>query len=102
MTGSGKTELYLRRIAEALEQGRQALVLAPEISLTPQLVERFTARFGDGVLSFHSGLGDREREQAWLRARAGDARVIIGTRSAVWLPFARLGLLGLGLVRPAL
>ncbi|TJY59951.1 primosomal protein N' [Sinimarinibacterium sp. CAU 1509] len=93
VTGSGKTELYLRRIAEMLAQGRQALVLAPEISLTPQLVERFAARFGDGVLSFHSGLGDREREQAWLRARAGDARVVIGTRSAVWLPFARLGLI---------
>ncbi|MDD3763024.1 MAG: primosomal protein N' [Nevskiales bacterium] len=93
VTGSGKTELYLRRIAACIARGQQALVLAPEISLTPQLEARFRERFGDGVVSFHSGLGDRGREQAWLGSRSGDARVVIGTRSAVWLPFARLGLI---------
>ncbi len=93
VTGSGKTELYLRRIEAVLADGAQALVLAPEISLTPQLEARFRERLGDGVCSFHSGMTDREREQAWLRASDGSARVVIGTRSAVWLPFARLGLI---------
>ncbi|MEQ1440661.1 primosomal protein N' [Fontimonas sp. SYSU GA230001] len=93
VTGSGKTELYLRRIETALASGAQALVLAPEIGLTPQLVARFRERLGPGVDSYHSALGEHEREQVWLRARAGDARVVIGTRSAVWLPFARLGVI---------
>ncbi|HEY0974740.1 MAG TPA: primosomal protein N' [Solimonas sp.] len=93
VTGSGKTELYLRLIEEQLAQGRQALVLAPEISLTPQLLARFRERLGAGVVGFHSGLGEREREQAWLAAREGQARVVVGTRSAVFVPFARLGLI---------
>ncbi|HSW12230.1 MAG TPA: primosomal protein N' [Solimonas sp.] len=93
VTGSGKTELYLRRIADVLEQGQQALVLAPEIGLTPQLAERMRQRFGDGVAAFHSGMGEAARAQSWLRARSGAARVVVGTRSAVFLPFARLGLI---------
>ncbi len=93
VTGSGKTELYLRRIEVLTENGGQALVLAPEISLTPQLEARFRDRLGDSVVSFHSGMTDRAREQAWLRARSGSARVIVGTRSAIWLPFAQLKLI---------
>ncbi len=93
VTGSGKTELYLRRIDAVLANGGQALVLAPEISLTPQLEARLRERFGSGVHAFHSTLTDREREQVWLRAREGSARVIIGTRSAIWLPFTRLDLI---------
>lgn len=91
VTGSGKTEVYLEAIAAALERGRQALVLLPEINLTPQTLARFRARFGT-VAAFHSGLGDGERLAAWLAARDGQARVIVGTRSAVWLPLARPGL----------
>ncbi|WP_028007278.1 primosomal protein N' [Solimonas flava] len=93
VTGSGKTELYLRRIEVALAAGRQALVLVPEISLTPQLTQRLRERLGPVVLSFHSGMSEGEREQAWLAARAGSAGVIVGTRSAVFVPFARLGLI---------
>jgi primosomal protein N' (replication factor Y) (superfamily II helicase) len=92
VTGSGKTELYLRRIEAALAAGGQALLLAPEISLTPQLLARVRERFGDGVHAYHSALGERAREQVWLQARDRMARVVVGTRSAVWLPFARLGL----------
>ena len=92
ITGSGKTELYLQRAAEALAAGRQVLVLVPEIGLTPQLSERFTRRFGPGVTSYHSAMPDGERAQAWLRARAGQARVVVGTRSAAFLPLPDLGL----------
>ncbi|AXQ31490.1 primosomal protein N' [Solimonas sp. K1W22B-7] len=93
VTGSGKTELYLRRVAEVLERGGQALVLAPEIGLTPQLVERLVQRFGEGVAAFHSGMSEAERGKSWLRARSGAARVVVGTRSAVFLPFIRLELI---------
>lgn len=93
VTGSGKTEIYLQRIEAVLAQGAQALVLVPEISLTPQLESRLRARLGDGVCAYHSTLTARAREQVWLRARAGRAQVIIGTRSALWLPFARLGVI---------
>ena len=93
VTGSGKTELYLRRIAAALEGGAQALLLVPEIGLVPQLLERVRARFGAGITSFHSGMTEAARAQAWLAAREGRARVVVGTRSAVLLPFARLGLI---------
>jgi primosomal protein N' (replication factor Y) (superfamily II helicase) len=92
VTGSGKTELYLRRAADVLAQGRQVLVLVPEIGLAPQLTARFARRFGAGVASYHSGMADGERAQAWLAARAGEARVMVGTRSAAFLPFADLGL----------
>jgi len=94
VTGSGKTEIYLQAAAAVLERGEQVLVLVPEIGLTDQIVERFRERFGHArVAVVHSGLGDRERLRVWLRAAAGRVAVVIGTRSAVWTPCARLGLL---------
>ena len=92
VTGSGKTEVYMRLIAACLEQGRQALVLVPEIGLTPQLVARFRGRFTRPLAVLHSGLNDRERLCAWQSAAAGAAAVVIGTRSAVFTPLPRLGL----------
>lgn len=92
ITGSGKTELYLRLAEDALASGRQVLILCPEIGLTPQLTERFKARFGPVVAGFHSGMGDAERNRAWLAVREGDARILVGTRSAVFAPFTALGL----------
>jgi len=93
VTGSGKTEVYLRAVMHALERGRQSLVLAPEIGLTPQLVERFRSRLSTPVVVLHSGLTDRERLSAWLAARDGRAGVVIGTRSAVFTPLAQPGLI---------
>jgi primosomal protein N' (replication factor Y) len=94
VTGSGKTEVYLRAIAVELARARQSLVLVPEIGLTPQLVERFRRRFpGAAIALLHSGLTDRERLEAWRRARDGRAAVIIGTRSAVFAPLACPGLI---------
>ncbi|HUR40056.1 MAG TPA: primosomal protein N' [Verrucomicrobiae bacterium] len=93
ITGSGKTELYLQRAADVLALGRQVLVLVPEIGLTPQLTERFARRFGGKVARYHSGMADGERAQAWLRARAGRTGIVVGTRSAAFLPFAKLGLI---------
>ena len=92
VTGSGKTELYLRRIADVIAAGKQALVLVPEIGLTPQLIARFRERLGDVIAPFHSGLTEVQRTRSWLRARAGEASVVIGTRSSVFVPFAKLGL----------
>ena len=92
VTGSGKTEVYLDAIGAALGRGLQALVLLPEINLTPQTLARFRARFG-AVAAFHSGLSEGERLATWLAARDGEARVVVGTRSAVWLPLAWPGLL---------
>ena len=93
MTGSGKTEVYLRAIARVVARGEQALVLVPEISLTPQLVERFAARFAAPLAVLHSGLTDAERLHAWRAARSGAAPVVIGTRSAIFAPLARPGLI---------
>ncbi len=93
VTGSGKTEVYLRLIAQALAAGRQTLVLVPEIGLTPQLLERFRRRFPVPIAVLHSGLADGERLNAWLAARAGLAPIVIGTRSAVFTPLPRLGLI---------
>lgn len=93
VTGSGKTEVYLSAIEAVLAAGRQALVLVPEISLTPQTEARFRARFGQAVAVLHSGLSDGERLAAWLAARSGRARVLIGTRSAVFAPLPALGLI---------
>lgn len=93
VTGSGKTEVYLRLIEEAIQQGKQALVLVPEIGLTPQTVRRFQARFSVPVALLHSGLNDRERLQGWRQAREGGARILIGTRSAVFTPLPDLGLI---------
>ncbi|MEL0028025.1 MAG: primosomal protein N', partial [Perlucidibaca sp.] len=93
VTGSGKTEVYLQVMAEVLASGRQVLVLVPEIGLTPQTVARFQARFQCPLAVLHSGLSDRERLQAWRAARAGEAGIVIGTRSAVFTPLARPGLI---------
>ena len=93
VTGSGKTEVYLRAIESALARSKQALVLVPEISLTPQLVARFAARLPGPLAVLHSGLTDADRLQAWRAARAGTAPVVIGTRSAVFAPLARPGLI---------
>jgi primosomal protein N' (replication factor Y) len=93
VTGSGKTEIYLRAIAETLSQGRQAIVMVPEISLTPQTVQRFAARFPGRVTVMHSALSLGERYDSWRRARAGDVDVVIGSRSAVFVPLRRLGLI---------
>ncbi|MFM1885627.1 MAG: hypothetical protein RL026_784 [Pseudomonadota bacterium] len=92
VTGSGKTEVYLQWVSAVLAAGSSALVLCPEIGLTPQLVARFAERFGgDRVVALHSGLTDRERLLAWRRAAADVGRIVIGTRSAVFAPLPRLG-----------
>ncbi len=93
VTGSGKTEVYLRAIGHALDQGRSALVLVPEISLTPQVVRRFRARFGSGIAILHSGLSDGERYDEWRRIRRGLVRIVIGARSAIFAPLARIGII---------
>ncbi len=93
VTGSGKTEVYLRLIEQALAAGRQALVLVPEIGLTPQTRQRFVQRFGARVGVLHSGLGDRERETTWNEAASGRLRVLIGTRSALFTPLPELGVI---------
>ena len=93
VTGSGKTEVYLRLVARALERGRSALVLVPEIGLTPQLLERFRIRLAVPIAVLHSALGDAERLANWRAAQAGIARVVIGTRSAIFAPVPQLGLI---------
>ena len=92
VTGSGKTEVYLDAISACLARGKQALVLVPEIGLTPQLLARFRARLGVPVHALHSGLNDSERAQAWTAAWRGEARVVVGTRSAVFTPLPDAGL----------
>jgi primosomal protein N' (replication factor Y) (superfamily II helicase) len=91
-TGSGKTEVYLRACEEALARGRGAIVLVPEIALTPQTLARFTARFGGTVAVLHSSLGEAERRDERERVAAGEARVVVGARSAVFAPVPNLGL----------
>jgi primosomal protein N' (replication factor Y) (superfamily II helicase) len=93
VTGSGKTEIYLRVAAAALEQGRGTIVLVPEIALTPQIVGRFIERFGDTVAVMHSRLTPGQRYEEWRRLRAGEARVCVGPRSAVFAPIEDLGLI---------
>jgi primosomal protein N' (replication factor Y) len=93
VTGSGKTEVYLRAIAEVLRLGRGGLLLVPEIALTPQLVARFRARFGDDIAVLHSGLTPRQRDDAWQSLRRGQVRVAIGARSALFAPIADVGLI---------
>lgn len=93
VTGSGKTELYLRLAEETLAQGRQVIVLVPEIALTPQTVRVFQQRFGSGVAVLHSGLTATERRQAWLGIAAGQYRMVIGARSAIFAPVPCLGLI---------
>ncbi len=93
VTGSGKTEVYLRVIDEVIKKGKEALVLVPEISLTPQLVKRFRGRFGKKVAVIHSALSDGERFDAWRVARRGNVKIIIGARSAIFAPFKNLGII---------
>ncbi len=93
VTGSGKTEIYLRAVAETLAQGRQAIILVPEIALTPQTVGRFLRRFPGAVGVVHSRLSQGERYDTWRRARAGDLQVVVGPRSALFTPFADVGLI---------
>jgi primosomal protein N' (replication factor Y) len=93
ITGSGKTEVYIQAIAPILAQGKSALILVPEISLTPQLTDRFTARFGDKVFIYHSGLNDGERYDTWRNMLNTEQLILIGTRSAVFAPLKNLGLI---------
>ena len=93
VTGSGKTEVYMRAIEHALKKGKSAIMLVPEISLTPQMVSRFVGRFGDNVAVFHSGLSLGERYDEWKKMRHGRARVVIGARSAVFAPLKDIGII---------
>lgn len=93
VTGSGKTEVYLQLIEAIIDRGRQALVLVPEIGLTPQTLARFRKRFNAPVIALHSGLNDSERLDSWEAVRSGRAAVVIGTRSAVFTPLARPGVI---------
>lgn len=93
VTGSGKTEVYLQSIAVALSAGKTALVLVPEIALTPQLVGRFKRRFDCGIAVLHSGLSDGERFDEWRRIRRGEAQIVIGARSALFAPLERVGVI---------
>ncbi|WP_341282365.1 primosomal protein N' [Paenibacillus sp. FSL H8-0537] len=92
VTGSGKTEVYLQAIQHCLKQGKQAIVLVPEIALTPQMVERFKGRFGDAVAVLHSRLSNGERYDEWRKIRSRKVQVAIGARSAIFAPFERIGL----------
>lgn len=91
VTGSGKTEVYMRIIEEVIKKGRQAIMLVPEISLTPQTVSRFKRRFGKRIAIIHSGLSMGERYDQWKKIRNGDADIVIGARSAVFAPFENIG-----------
>jgi primosomal protein N' (replication factor Y) len=93
VTGSGKTEVYLVALAAALRAGRQAIVMVPEIALTPQTIRRFAARFPGRVAVLHSGLTEAERARQWLRIRDGELDVVVGSRSAVFAPLPRLGVI---------
>jgi primosomal protein N' (replication factor Y) (superfamily II helicase) len=92
VTGSGKTEVYFEAVAEAMRQGRQALILMPEIALTGQFLDRFAVRFGVRPLEWHSELTPRTRARNWAAIAAGEAHVVVGARSALFLPYANLGL----------
>lgn len=91
VTGSGKTEVYLQVIAEALAQGKTAIMLVPEISLTPQVTDRFISRFGDQVAILHSGLSDGEKYDEWRKVERGAAQVVVGARSAIFAPLTNIG-----------
>lgn len=93
VTGSGKTEIYMRVIEEDLKRGRTAIMLVPEISLTPQMLSLFRARFGDMVGLLHSGLSDGERFDEWQRLFYGEAKVVLGARSAIFAPLTNLGVI---------
>jgi len=93
VTASGKTEVYLRIIEQVIQQGKQALILVPEIGLTPQTVSRFQQRFNTQVETLHSGITEQQRLQSWLKARSGHAKIIIGTRSALFVPLKNPGII---------
>jgi primosomal protein N' (replication factor Y) (superfamily II helicase) len=93
VTGSGKTEIYLRAIEEVLVQGQEAIILVPEISLTPQLLSRFKDRFGENLALLHSGLGRGERYDQWRRIWKGEVRIAMGARSAIFAPFKNVGII---------
>ncbi|HJN15847.1 MAG TPA: primosomal protein N', partial [Armatimonadota bacterium] len=93
VTGSGKTEVYIQAIHRVLDRGRTAIVMVPEISLTPQLLGRFRARFGDQLAVMHSAISAGERFDEWHRAKTGDAQIVVGARSAVFAPLQNLGLI---------
>jgi hypothetical protein len=93
ITGSGKTEIYLRAVAEVLQRGKQAIILVPEIALTPQTIRRFAARFPDRIAVWHSELSLDERYDTWRRVQLGEIDLVIGARSALFLPFDSPGLI---------
>ena len=93
VTGSGKTEVFLHAIRHCMDLGKQAIMLVPEISLTPQMVERFVSRFGDSVAVMHSGLSVGERYDQWNRIKNGEVSVVVGARSAVFVPFDNIGII---------
>ena len=93
VTGSGETEVYMRCIAKALQEGKTAIMLVPEISLTPQTLKIFRSRFGDIVAMLHSGLSDGERFDEWRRIITGDAKVVVGARSAIFAPLKKVGVI---------
>ncbi|GBG97042.1 primosomal protein N' [Lactococcus termiticola] len=93
ITGSGKTEVYLQVIEHFLKQGKTAIMLVPEISLTPQMSNRFIARFGKQVAIMHSGLSDGEKYDEWRKIRSGEARVVVGARSAIFVPLTNIGVI---------
>jgi len=93
ITGSGKTEIYLQLIDKMIAQGKQSLVMVPEIGLTPQTLTRFENRFNEKIVLLHSNMNDRERLDTWLMARSGAAKVIIGTRSSIFVPCDNLGMI---------
>jgi primosomal protein N' (replication factor Y) len=93
VTGSGKTEVYFEAVAEALRLGRQTLVLLPEIALTEPFLKRFAARFGHEPIAWHSGLRQSQRRRAWRAIASGDAKVVVGARSSLFLPYPKLGLI---------
>ncbi len=93
VTGSGKTEVYMELIEDVLNQGKTSIVLVPEISLTPQMIERFERRFGSQIAAFHSALSDGEKYDEWRRICKGDAKIVIGARSAIFAPVKDLGII---------
>jgi primosomal protein N' (replication factor Y) (superfamily II helicase) len=93
VTGSGKTEVYLQSIDRTLKNGKEAIVLVPEISLTPQMVHRFKGRFGSQVAVFHSGLSKGEKYDEWRKIQRGEVKVVVGARSAIFAPFKKLGII---------
>lgn len=93
VTGSGKTEVYMNLASEVLKSGKSVIMLVPEISLTPQMIERFKGRFGVNVALFHSKLSQGERFDEWFRVKRGEVRLVVGARSAIFLPLKDLGLI---------